>query len=44
MYKYTFDHKESFHTNNKKKKEQSNNALYLKALPKYKRIDFHVDI
>ena len=44
MYKYTYDHEESFHNNSKRKFEQTKNYLYLSKKKKYDTIDFNKKI
>lgn len=41
MYKYTYDHEESFHNNLKKKRIQTKNYLYLSQKKIYPTIDFN---
>lgn len=40
LYKYTYDHNESFHNNKKKRDKQKKNEIYLRKLPKYDVVDF----
>ena len=40
LYKYTFDHPESLHSNKIKRNKQKKNSLYIKSLSKYEEVDF----